>query len=125
DHYLRPIIRDMNQEAQVFSIPAAVAWQALTMDDAPDSQIMTRVQQIIVQLNSDNFPQRQKAEQDLRQMGPIAARALGKIDQSKLSIQQRSAIESITEEITPLPANQLRQMVGDKSALLDMLFNDD
>ncbi|HMB96746.1 MAG TPA: hypothetical protein VKK61_11955, partial [Tepidisphaeraceae bacterium] len=125
DQYLRPIIRDFQQESAVFAIPPAMAWQALGTNYTPDEKMLKRVNDVVARLDADNFREREKAMQDLKALGQPAAIALWRIDRQKLSPQQSTAIDSFLADFSRLSQKQAQQMADDKSFLLDVLYSDD
>jgi hypothetical protein len=127
DQYLRPILRDYGQEAGVFAIPSNVAWQVLggASATATDPQTAEKLRQILDRLDADDFRERQKAAADLKAMGKTASLALEKMDRSKLSLQQSSAVDAFLAEAAPLQAEDSSDLAGDKSFLLDVLFSDE
>lgn len=125
DEYLRPILRDYQQEAKVFAVPAEMAWQVLEADALPDPQVAARVEKIVSELDSEDFRQREKAVLELRELRHSAVAALRQLDRSRFSPQQNSGIDSLLAELAPLSPSQVKQLAGSVSFLLDVLYNDD
>jgi hypothetical protein len=127
DEYLRPIFRDYDQEAAVFGIPSNVAWQVLGAASTAggDEQTMTRLKEILTRLDADDFRQRQQAAAELKAMGKAASLALEKMDRSKLTLQQNSAVDAFLADAAPLETQDSSGLANDKSFLLDVLFADD
>lgn len=126
DQYLRPIFRELHQEAVVFGIPPEVAWQILGFPGDPsDAQLDARVKSIVANLGADDFRQRQAAAAELKGIGKSAAAELMRMDRSKLSAEQNAAIDSFLADASPLGADEAKKLAGDRSILLDILFSDD
>ncbi len=73
-----------------------------------DSRRMT---QLIADLDSDRFPERQKAARELEDLGELAESALRKELQAKTSVEMRRQIERLLEKLQQAPAGkQLRAL---------------
>jgi hypothetical protein len=125
DQYLRPIIREFHQEPAVFAIPSPIAWQVLGKNYTPDAKTIDQVNNLIAQLNADDFRQRESAMKQLQSLGEPAAIGLWKIDRQKLSPQQSAAIDSFLANFQRLAPQKAAQLADDKSFLLDVLYDDD
>jgi hypothetical protein len=125
NQYFRPIIREFGQEAEVFGVPAPVAWEVLGMNYAPDQEMTRKVNQILAKLDADNFRDRENALEELKKLGQPAAIVLAKIDRSKLSLQQSSGVETFLAEFAPLAPAESARLANDKDFLIDVLYNQD
>jgi hypothetical protein len=123
--YLRPILRDFGQDASVLSVPSSVAWQVLAEGYTPDAELTRGVEQLVVQLNADEFRQREGAEQRLLELGPPAAVVLSRLDRSALSPQQGSSVDSILARFMPLQRQEVLELRDDTGFLIDVLGADD
>lgn len=125
DQFLRPILRDLHQEAALFAISRNEGWQVLGQDSTPGPVAMERINAIIPRLGNENFRERERAAEEIRQLGPLASIALKNIDRGNLTLQQSSAIQALTEEWSLLPADEAQRLLNDKSFMIDVLYTED
>jgi hypothetical protein len=125
DQYLRPVLRDLRQEAAVYSPDTKAAWQVLAADATVDPQAAARVQQILSKLDAPNFQEREGAMAALQDMGQPAALVLMRTDRSKLSPDKQSGVDSFLAPFLPLSADDARRLGNDKTFLLNVLSADD
>lgn len=125
DQYIRPIARDLQQERALFSVPDNLAWQVLGGKLQADQSILDQIQPLVKKLDADDFPTRSEASEQLKKMGAPVVLALRKLDQTKLSIQQKSEIAAILNEASPLPGKSARSLIDDRQFLIDVLYTDD
>src|SRR5690606_2788716 len=67
--HLLPIFRDLLQESVIFSIEPHVAWQVFAGDLSPDPALAPRVNELVQQLGSDVFRDREAAFAALEELG--------------------------------------------------------
>jgi hypothetical protein len=117
--YLRPIFRDLGQEATVFAPNPAALWQALAEDWKPDDALTRRVQAAIAKFDAEDFQERLSAFRDLRAIGEPAALTLMHMDRSKLSAGQSSGVDTFLAPYLPLSPQDAQRLGKDVTFLLD------
>jgi hypothetical protein len=126
DRYLRPIIREFEQEASAFAVPSEMAWQVLGgQGGRGDDALREQIDKVVAQFNAEDFRARRTAMDDLRKLGQPAALVLMKTDRTAMSPQQRVEIDRFLAEFVPLDPQQSQELAENKSFLLDVLYSDD
>ena len=125
DQYLRPVLRDLKQEAGVFAPDAKVAWQVLAADATIDPQLVAKVNDAVTKLDAPNFQEREGALSSLQELGEPAALALMRADRSKLSPDKQSGVDSFLAPYLPLSADDAKRLGQDKTFLMNVLSTDD
>lgn len=123
--YLQPVFRDIGQEAAVFSVDPRIGWQVFADAYKPTDEQRGKVEQIIKQLDADNFQDRQKASEALGAMGEPAAMVLAKTERSKLSAEQNGRIDSFLASYLPLSPAEADTLRSKPDFLLDCLYTTD
>jgi len=125
DQYLRPILRDLKQEAAVFAPDPKAAWQVLGANAKVDPQAAAKVEQALAKLDAQSFQEREAALAALQEIGEPAALVLMRADRSKLSADKQSGVDSFLAPYLPLSPEDVKRMSEDKSFLLNVLSADD
>lgn len=123
DRYFRPIVREFDQDAAIFAIPASLAWQTLGDAGSADATLRTKVMALLTDADSDRYTKRQAAIDALKTLGGEAQPILRHLDRSQLSIQQASVVDSLLADAGSSTAQS--KVDDDPSFLLDVLYNDD
>lgn len=124
--YLQPIFRDLKQEAGAFAIDANAAWQVLAArSPAGDPKIVAKVDELVAGLDSDQFHDRQAAQDGLAKLGQPAAMVLMGKSRAALSIQQNTEIDAFLTPYLPLDRQLAEQLRTEPNFLIDTLYSDD
>jgi hypothetical protein len=125
EEYLRPMMREFQQEAAVFSVDDRIAWQVMASDWIIPPDLAQRVQPLVEQLNSSDFSQREQAQASLHQIGEPAALFLHFADRKGWSAEQSARIRKFLAEFFVLTDDQVSKLTRNVDFLLDCLVNDD
>jgi hypothetical protein len=123
DKYLRPIFREIGEEADVFLIDRARAWQVLSDEGTGDNRLPDEVKQIVARFDADDYSTRQSAMADLEKLGESAALVLQHADRAKWSEQQRAMVDTFLVHYRPLSDADVKRYRADPEFLLDCLYN--
>jgi len=122
---IRPLVRDLGEEARVFAVDSLSAWQVLGGDAPPDAKTEDSVKKILTDLDADEFKQRLAAQRRLADLGQPAALALYRLDRSKLSPEAAGAVDSFLAGYHPLSDAEAARLGHSADFLLDVLLCDD
>jgi hypothetical protein len=125
EQFLRPILRDLKQEAGIFAPETKAAWQVLAADATVDRQVAMKVEQALAKLDAQSFQEREGALSALQELGEPAALVLMRADRSKLSPDKQSGVDSFLAPYLPLSADDAKRLGQDKTFLLNALSADD
>ena len=125
DRYLRPLFRDLKQEAAVFAVDPKVAWQALSDSRPADPDLQMQVESVIAKLNADAFSDRKAAAAALAKLGQPAAMYLMKADRSKWSEEQTAQIDRFLSDFRAAPAADVNKLQSNVNFLLDCMMSSD
>jgi hypothetical protein len=88
----------------------------------PDTDRITR---LIAALSSDNFQQRQSADRELREIGPLVVPFIDRLDVARLDAEQRQRLRRIRDSLTATKADSAERvaawLIHDKTAWFAML----
>lgn len=121
NQYVRPLFRDLHQDAGVFAVDRHIAWQVLYDGWQAPPNIAGRVRPLLEQLNEDTYARRADADRQLRELGEDAALYLLSADGAAWSAEQKARVNAITAPYRQLTAEQARAMGNDADFLLDCL----
>jgi hypothetical protein len=124
DRWLRPLLREMHQEAAFAPEPGA-AWQILADDWPVDGKFGGQVQAKVRALDDENFHVRRKAADDLHKLGRDAALAIWKMDRRGLTPEQNLRLDEVVARFKPLTDAEAARLGADPHFLLDCLYSDD
>lgn len=124
DEYLRPALRQMGIESLV-AVDERVAWQVFADQWPPDEQTARQIRQILPQLNSPDYRQREAATDQLRQLGISGAMAMLRMDRDGLSEEQKTRIDSVIAAYQLLSSEEAQKLRDNVGFLLDCLLIDD
>jgi hypothetical protein len=124
DRYLRPILRELGQEA-VFAPDQMVAWQVFSDLWKTDPAVTARVQELLPSLNSDDYRVRDAGLAHLQQLGRDGAAALIHLDRSRLSPEQNARIDRALLPYAQIPPREVAKLRVDLTFLLDCLYSDE
>jgi hypothetical protein len=119
--FLLPILRDLGAADVMHAADPARAWQALGTLIPPDPAIAKQIDELLPRLNSDDFTDRVKAEEQLQALGPAGATELRRRDLTKLPIDTRSSIDNVLRMAEPLTPARAKELASDVPFLLDTL----
>jgi hypothetical protein len=122
--YLRPVLRDLGQEALLAPEPA-LAWQVFAAQWNPSDALKKEVNAILPKLDAQGYAERESASKDLAKLGPEAAMLAMQLDRSKLSAEQNTRLDSLVAANTPITRGEATQLRDDVTFLLDCLSSDD
>jgi len=125
ERYLRPMLRDLQQEPVAMAVEDKLAWQVLADTWSPTPGLAGQVQDVLGRLGADSYATRAKAQQQLEQMGLPAALYLMSIDRSGLSAEQSARVEKFLGSYRTLGEAQIVFFRRDVNFLLDCLYSDD
>ncbi len=123
--YVRPIFRELHQEASIFTPDARSAWQVFAAEATIEPADAARINKLAGQLDADDFQQRNDALTKLQEMGEPAALLLMRVDRLKLSEERRSSVDTVLAPFLPLDPATAESLGKDKLFLLDCLGSDD
>ncbi|MGD0769329.1 MAG: hypothetical protein ABSB42_14185 [Tepidisphaeraceae bacterium] len=125
EKYLRPLLREFRQDEAIFAVEDKIAWQVMYEDWRPPPDLAARLKSLVAQLNSDEFAQRQAAQESLRRIGEPAALMLRSADRRGWTAEQNSRVNKFLGEFFPLSDDQAKKLGQDVNFLLDCLTSDD
>jgi hypothetical protein len=109
--YVQPILRDLHQEAAIFTVEPAVAWQVFAPQLKGDPAMAAQVSRLIPNLGAPQAAQRSAAADSLHQLGAPGALQMMRLDRKKLSPEQNTRLDALLDAyrtLTPAEAAQLR-----------------
>lgn len=124
DAYLRPILRELGQEA-VFAPDPQVARQVFPERWQPDETVAREVQRLLPALDAEHGPDREAASAEMAELGEAAALVLLRLDRAPLTAEQNTRIDVLLRRHALLRAADARRRRRDVSFLLDCLNSDD
>lgn len=119
--FVQPIFRDLGQP-DLFAIEPAVAWQVFSEEFQPDPKLKEQVERLVTQFDAESFAEREKAFEDLKQMGQSASAVLAQMDRSALSGEQAARLDTILADHQQISPQQAEKLRGDNAFLLDCLY---
>jgi hypothetical protein len=125
EKYLRPILRDFQQDHKIFAVDERLAWQVLGEAEPIDSEVEARVMRVLEQFEADDFRQREAALDRLRQLGQPAALVLSRSDRSHLTPDQTAGVDTFLAEYLPLDPADAERLRQSPAFLLDSLASED
>jgi len=125
EKYLRPLFRQFRQDEAIFAVEDKIAWQVMSDDWRPPPDLAARLKSLVAQLNSNEFAQRQSAQESLRRIGEPAALMLRSADRRNWTAEQNSRVNKFLGEFLPLSDDQAKKLGQDVNFLLDCLTSDD
>lgn len=123
--YLRPLLRDFSQDQSIFAVDPRVAWQVLGEHYQPDRHVLAQVNSSLVNLDADDFREREAAMNQLRQIGQPAALVLQHMTRSNFSAEQNSGVDAFLAEYLQLKAADISRLRSSAEFLLDTLACED
>lgn len=124
ERWLRPILRELRQEAAFAADPAA-AWQVLADEWPIDEKVKPLVDGKLPALDDDDFRVRLRAANELQKLGRDAALVMMKMDRRPLSLEQNVRLDEVISRFEPLTHAEARRLSQDPSFLLDCLYGED
>lgn len=118
---LGPILRDLGASGVLRGSDPARAWQVLGPLTPPDAELAKRIDRLIARLDSDDFADRAKAEDDLLATGIAGAAELRRRDLRTLPPDPRAAAENALRRAEPLTAEKAAELGRSVPFLLDTL----
>jgi hypothetical protein len=124
DQYVRPLLRELGQEA-VFAPDQLLAWQVFSDLWQPDATVTRRVQELLPQLNASNYHQRDAALGQLRELGRNGAAALIHLNRAQLTPEQNARVDLALVPYAQLSMSEAARRRSDPGFLLDCLYSED
>lgn len=124
EHYVRPILRDLGQEA-VFAPDPLIAWQVFADLWKPDATASQQVDRLLPGLDSVDFRERQRALHSLQALGRDGASVMVHLDRTHLSAEQNARVDRALAPYTQLPETEAEALRSQTGFLLDCLYCDD
>jgi len=125
EQYLRPLFNEFHQAQPIFAVEDKMAWQVMADGWKAPADLAGRVLPLIAQLNADNYSEREKAQNALRQIGEPAALFLAVQDRSRWTDEQKARVGKLLAEFFPLAPDQVKTLGRDVNFLLDCLASED
>lgn len=125
NQYLRPVLRDFRQEANIFAPNAQLAWQALAADYVIEPAMLDRVNTLVTKLDADSYEERQNALAGLREIGQPAAIILMRADRAAMSPEKQSSVDEFLAQFIQLSPDEAKAIRDNPTFLLDVLTSDD
>ena len=125
EKYLRPLFRQFGQDEAIFAVEDKIAWQVMCDDWRPPPDLAARIESLVARLNSEQFAQRQAAQEALQRIGEPAALMLRRAERRGWSAEQNSRVNRVLAEFFPLGDDQAKTLGRDVNFLLDCLCSDD
>jgi hypothetical protein len=117
--YLAPVFREFGgQDAAVFGVDPAVAWQLFPDALDADEALASKVLDVVERMNSDDFAAREAAAAELDALGGPAVLVLGELDRSALSAEQNTRIDSFLAKYRQLAPAEVAALLQDPEYLL-------
>lgn len=123
--FLLPILRDIGAADVLHASDPSRAWQVLGALIPPDPAVAKTVDDLIKRLNSDDFADRVKAEEQLQALGPAGATELRRRDLTKYSLDTKASIDTALRMAEPLTPVRAKELSNDVQFLLDTLVLND
>lgn len=123
--FLRPVFRDLQQEATVFAMEDDVAWQVLSPRAKLDPAVEQQVQGLVKQLGAEKAADREAAAEGLRKLGRPGILALMKVERGNLSAEQNAQIDVLLEPYRRLSKSEAEAMLNNVDFLLNTLASED
>jgi hypothetical protein len=124
EQWLRPILRELHQEA-VFGADPATAWQVLAPQWPVDLKMKDAIGGKIAALDNDDFRVRRRTADDLERLGRNAALVMMKMDRTGLSDEQNLRLDEVISRFKPVADSEARRLRDDPNFLLDCLYGED
>lgn len=124
EQYIRPLLSQLGQE-QIFAPDFRVAWQVLADYWPADPAVARQVSDLIPNLASADFRQRDQALAALIRLERAGAAVLLHIDRTGFSAEQNLLIDRALAPFAQLPLKQSQRLRADKSFLIDCLYSED
>ncbi|MDB5303731.1 MAG: hypothetical protein JWM97_1280 [Phycisphaerales bacterium] len=124
DNWLRPLLRELHQEAAFAPEPGA-AWQILADEWPVDGKFGGQIRAKVKALDDENFHVRRKAADELQKLGRDAALAIWKMDRQGLTVEQNLRLDEVVARFKPLTDNEAVRLGDDPHFLVDCLYSDD
>jgi hypothetical protein len=124
DLYLRPILRELGQEA-VFAPDPLVARQVFPERWQPDPVAARAVERLLPALDGEATADREAASARIAELGEPAALVLMRLDRAGLTAEQNARIDVLLRRHAPLRSAEARRRRRHVPFLLDCLNSDD
>jgi hypothetical protein len=122
--YFQPLLATLGQESVPFAVDRRTAWQVLSRHWSVDPKVDRQVQELVKQLDADEYATRQKASKDLEKLGESAVLSILNTDRRKLSPEQNSQLDAFLAPYRPLSDAEAKRLAADIPFLLDCLYSD-
>jgi hypothetical protein len=99
---LEPVLRDLHADMAVLPPDRPLAYQVFAPEVRVDERTAATVRRLVAQLDADDFRDRDAAGDQLRALGPIAAVAVGRMDDAALSPEQRARTAALLRHFRPV-----------------------
>lgn len=124
ERWLRPIFREVRQEA-VFAADPNAAWQVLADDWPADFKLLPEITRHLSELNDDNFRVRRAGSVALAKLGRDAALVMLKMNRRGLSPEQNLRLDATIGRYQPLSVPETARLHNNPQFLLDCLYCED
>ncbi len=125
DRYVRPIFRALKQESVIGEVDDKTAWQVLSDGWTTDPALAAKVNEVVGQLNAEDYAARAQANKKLVEMGEPAALYLMSAEIPSLSAEQKGRIDQFLVAYRPLNDEQVKSFRKNVDFLIDCLTSDD
>jgi len=125
DRYVRPIFRALRQESVIGEVDDKTAWQVLSDGWTADPALAAKVNEIVAQLNADDYAARAEANKKLAGMGEPAALYLMSSTIPSLTAEQQGRIDQFLVTYRPLNDEQVKSFRKNVDFLIDCLTSND
>jgi hypothetical protein len=123
NQYLGPVFRDLKATGVVGPEPK-LARQVLAASELPND-VAPMVRELLKQLESDSFVERDAAARQLRDLNWKAIPLLIKLQRDTLSPHQQTEIDAILREAAVRPAEEIERLRNDIAFMVDCLYCED
>jgi hypothetical protein len=124
NEHLRPLLRELRLEG-VFAVEPTTAWQVFADEWKGNNDVAGQITGLLGDLEGDEYPQREKARQALRKLGPDAALVIYRMNRTGLTPEQNCQLDTVLAVHSTLSRADAARMLVDVDFLLDCLYSDD
>ena len=123
--YVDPIFQALKQDALLARVNPQLAWQVFADFFTPPPALAEQINQIIKDLDAQNFRDREAASKQLDAMGEPAALLLMRWPRQGLSDEQDSRIDVFIAKFKPVSDEEAARLKRSRDFLLDCLASDE
>ena len=124
EQWLRPILRELHQEA-MFGADPATAWQVLAPQWPENLKLKDAIKGKIAALDNDDFRVRRRTADELERLGREAALVMMKMDRAGLTDEQNLRLDEVISRFKSVSDAEAVRLRNDPNFLIDCLYSND